>query len=639
MSDKAQKLSVSHAQKLGVVIVGHVDHGKSTLIGRLLYDTNSFMEGKYEELKKSCERRNVPFEWSFLLDAFQAERDQAITIDTTQIWFKSQKRPYVIIDAPGHREFLKNMISGAAFADAAILVVDAKEGVREQTKRHAYLLHLLGLSQIVVVVNKMDAVEYSAARFDEVSQEITAYLKGIGITPHSIIPVAARHGENIAKASENMGWYQGRILLETLDMLSPMLLPVERPLRFPVQDVYRFDEIRYIAGRVESGIVRKGDTLTFSPSGRTAQVVSIEKWASKGVMLEAKAGESVGLTLDQPIFVARGDIASHAEKAPMLTNVFRANIFWLGKKPLKAGNTYTIKLSTYEAAVTVQSVDRVINTDDLSKSEKAEVGTNEMAEVTFRSREMLALDPYADSVKLGRVVVIENYDVVGGGIVSMEGYADQRSLLHKAQENLYAVDHLLSADARTLKNGHKGAVIWLTGLSGAGKSTLAMRVEHALYNKGYHTYVLDGDNVRKGLNSDLGFSPESRAENIRRVGEVAALMADAGLVCITAFISPYRSDRRRAREAAGEKFHEVYVSANLETCENRDPKGLYKKARKGEIKDFTGVSAPYEAPESCELVVDTEKMSIDDCVAMIVEYIGKTVRAEIQKGDALRVVA
>lgn len=639
MSDKTQKLGVSHAQKLGVVIVGHVDHGKSTLIGRLLYDTNSFMEGKYEELKKSCERRNVPFEWSFLLDAFQAERDQAITIDTTQIWFKSQKRPYVIIDAPGHREFLKNMISGAAFADAAILVVDAKEGVKEQTKRHAYLLHLLGLSQIVVVVNKMDAVEYSAARFDEVAQEITAYLKGIGITPHSIIPVAARHGENIATPSKNMGWYQGLILLETLDMLSPMLLPVERPLRFPVQDVYRFDEIRYIAGRVESGIVRKGDTLTFSPSGRTAQVVSIEKWASKGETLEAKAGESVGLTLDQPIFVARGDIASHAEKAPMLTNVFRANIFWLGKKPLKAGNTYTIKLSTYEAAVTVQSVDRVINTDDLSKSEKAEVGTNEMAEVTFRSREMLALDPYADSIKLGRVVVVENYDVVGGGIVSMEGYADQRSMLHKGQDNLYAVDHLLSADARTLKNGHRGAVVWLTGLSGAGKSTLAMRVEHALYNKGYQTYVLDGDNVRKGLNSDLGFSPESRAENIRRVGEVAALMADAGLVCITAFISPYRSDRRRAREAAGEKFHEVYVSANLETCEGRDPKGLYKKARKGEIKDFTGVSAPYEAPESCELVVDTEKMSIDDCVAMIVEYIGKTVRAEIQKGDALRVVA
>ena len=622
----AQNSSASHAQKLGVVIVGHVDHGKSTLIGRLLFDTNSFMEGKYEEIKRSCERRNVPFEWSFLLDAFQAERDQAITIDTTQIWFKSDKRPYMIIDAPGHREFLKNMISGAAFADAAILVVDAKEGVREQTKRHAYLLHLLGLKQIVVVINKMDAVDYSAARFGEVSAEITAYLKGIGVTPHSIIPIAARHGENIAKRSDQMDWYQGRILLDTLDTFDPILPAVERPLRFPVQDVYRFDEIRYIVGRLESGIIRKGDQLTFSPSNRTAKVVSVEKWASKNEILEARAGESIGITLDQPIFVARGDIASHGEKAPWLTNVFRANIFWLGKKALKVGNNYKIKLSTYEAVVTVQSIDRVINTDDLSKTEKAEVNINEMAEVTFRSREMLALDPYSDNDKMGRVVIIENHDVVGGGIVSMEGYADQRSLLHKAQDNLYAVDHLLPAEARYARNGHKGAVVWLTGLSGAGKSTLAMRVEHALYNKGMQTYVLDGDNVRKGLNADLGFSPEDRAENIRRVGEVAALMADAGLVCITAFISPYRSDRRRARDAAGEAFHEIYVKANLDTCEKRDPKGLYKKARKGEIKDFTGVSAPYEEPDGCELIVDTQNFDIDECVESVVEYILKTVR-------------
>lgn len=626
-------------QKLGVVIVGHVDHGKSTLIGRLLFDTNSFMEGKYEELKKSCERRNVPFEWSFLLDAFQAERDQAITIDTTQIWFKTDKRPYMIIDAPGHREFLKNMISGAAFADAAILVVDAKEGVREQTKRHAYLLHLLGLSQIVVVVNKMDAVDYSQDRFNEVSTEITAYLAGIGVTPHSIIPIAARHGENVALKSDHMNWYQGRILLETLDTFNVLGLPVDRPLRFPVQDVYRYDEIRYIAGRVESGVIRKGDTLTFSPSNRTAKVVSVEKWASKGEITQAQAGESIGITLDQPIFVARGDIASHNEKAPWLTNVFRANIFWLGKAPLKAGNVYKIKLSTYEATVQVQSVDRVTNTDDLSKSEKTEVAINEMAEVTFRSREMLALDPYLENQKLGRVVVIENHDVVGGGIISMEGYADQRSLLHKSQDNLYTVDHLLTTDARAVRNGHKGAVIWLTGLSGAGKSTLAMRVEHALFTRGFQTYVLDGDNVRRGLNADLGFSPEGRTENIRRVGEVAALMADAGVICISAFISPYRADRKRARSAAGESFHEVFIKADLATCEGRDPKGLYKKARSGEIKEFTGISAPYEEPDACELIVDTSNLDIDDSVEMIVEYIMKTVKVGLHSVAAKAVNA
>lgn len=614
--------------KLGVVIVGHVDHGKSTLIGRLLHDTGSFMEGKLEELKAVCERRNVPFEWSFLLDAFQAERDQAITIDTTQIWFKTKKRSCVIIDAPGHREFLKNMISGAAFADAAILVVDAKEGVREQTRRHAYLLHLLGLQQIVVVVNKMDLVNYSEARFKEVSAEIVAYLAGIGVNPHSIIPIAAREGENIAHAGASMPWYKGLNVLDTLDVFQPVAAPVDRPLRFPVQDVYRWEETRIIAGRIESGKIRKGDILAFSPSNRQAKVVSIEKWHAPTETLSAQAGESIGITLDQPIFVARGDIASHIEHAPVLTNEFRANVFWLGKKPLKAGNVYKLKLATYEATVTAQKIDRVINTEDLSSSDKPTVDINEMAEVTFRSREVLALDSYNDSLKMGRIVLVENHDVVGGGIIVPEGLVNQRQVMQQSQENIYAVDHLLTAPARAARNGHKGAVIWLTGLSGAGKSTLAMRVENVLFTRGIQTYVLDGDNVRKGLCADLGFSPDDRMENIRRVGHVAALMADAGLVTITAFISPYRADRRRARDAAGEKFHEIYVEADLDTCEQRDPKGLYKKARKGEIKEFTGISSPYEAPEDPDLSVDTSKHGIDACVEMIVEYILTHTRAD-----------
>lgn len=623
------------SRKLGVVIVGHVDHGKSTLIGRLLYDTGSFMEGKYEELKAVCERRNVPFEWSFLLDAFQAERDQAITIDTTQIWFKTQKRNCMIIDAPGHREFLKNMISGAAFADAAILVVDAKEGVREQTRRHAYLLHLLGLKQIVVVVNKMDAVEYGEARFKEVSAEITAYLAGIGLAPRQIIPIAARHGENIAAASANMPWYKGPILLGMLDELEPVMPAADRALRFPVQDVYRFDETRIIAGRIESGSIRKGDKLVFSPSNREATVVSIEKWSVPAEPLEAYAGDSVGITLDQPIFVARGDIASHAEKPPVLANRFRASLFWLGKKPLQAGKVYKMKLSTYEAVVTVESIDRVISTEDLSGSDKPEVEINEMAEVTFRSREIVALDAYNDNPLLGRAVLVENHDVVGGGIIAADGLEDLRAVMAKSQENIFAVDHLLQSGTRAARNGHSGAVIWLTGLSGAGKSTLAMRVENALFQRGFQTYVLDGDNVRRGLNSDLDFTPEARAENIRRVGEVAALMADAGLVCITAFISPYRADRRKAREAAGEGFHEIYVKADVATCETRDPKGLYKKARAGEIRDFTGISAPYEEPETSELVVDTQAHGIDICVETVVGYIESVTRQKQRQKQAV----
>ncbi|MDE2336314.1 MAG: adenylyl-sulfate kinase [Alphaproteobacteria bacterium] len=614
------------AEKVGVVIVGHVDHGKSTLIGRLLHDTDSLMDGKLKEVQESCKRRNVPFEWSFLLDAFQAERDQAVTIDTTQIWFKSKKRPYVIIDAPGHREFLKNMISGASFADAAILVVDAAEGVREQTKRHAYLLHLLGLKQVVVAINKMDAAGYNEKRFNDVKAEITAYLSGIDVVPRAILPIAAREGDNIAKKSDKMPWHKGLSLLEQLDAFSPAQPPVEKPLRFPVQDVYRFDERRIIVGRITSGVVRKGDVLTFSPSNRTATVVSIEKWNAPHEILSAQAGESVGITLDQPIYAARGDVASHADKTPMLTHDFRGNIFWLGKEPLRAGKRYKIKLATAEATVTVQSIDRVIDTGDLTRTEKDFVSANEMAMVTFHSRETIALDPFADNHETGRAVIIENQDVVGGGILNMDGLADLRLQRQAAQENLHAVDHLLTAGDRALRNGHRGMVAWLTGLSGAGKSTLAMRVEGALHAKGMQTYVLDGDNVRRGLNADLGFSAKDRSENIRRVGEVAALMADAGLIVITAFISPFVADRRSARAAAGEGFHEIHVKADLSTCEKRDPKGLYKKARSGKIAEFTGITSPYEPPETPELVVDTGRHDVDECVGMIVDHILKHAR-------------
>lgn len=620
-------------QQMNIVVVGHVDHGKSTLIGRLLYDTDSLPDGKYEELKAVSEKRNMPLEWSFVLDAFQAERDQAVTIDTTRIWFKTEKRDYVIIDAPGHREFLKNMISGAAAAEAAVLVVDAKEGLKEQTRRHAYLLHLLGLRQVIVVVNKMDLVDHDAGRFNDVRNDITEYLEGIGLSPMAVIPISARHGDGIAHLPEKMGWYEGETLLNTLDRFEAAPKPVARPLRFPIQDVYKFEEERVIVGRIEAGKLYVGDELTFSPSNLKAKVTEIKTWPEGGAkQIEAKAGDVLGITLDQPIFVERGDIASKDENAPMLTNVFRCNLFWLSDSNLEEGKTYTLKLGTRMAPVFVQSIDHVVDTQSLDKDAKKSVARNDVAEVTFRSREMLALDPYGDNPQTGRCVILDGYDTVGGGTISMDGYPDQRSSMMKEAEHLYQVDHLLTANDRANRNGHGGAVVWFTGLSGAGKSTLAMRVERKLFAKGYQTYVLDGDNVRKGLNADLGFSPDDRAENIRRIGEVAALQADAGLVVLTAFISPYRADRKRARAASPEgQFHEVYIKADLETCETRDPKGLYKKARTGEIKEFTGISSPYEAPESAEVTVDTMEQSIDECVDQIVSYIESNIAIGNQK--------
>lgn len=608
-------------ESMRIVIVGHVDHGKSTLVGRLFHDTGSLPDGKYEAIRAMCERRGMPFEYAFLMDAFQAERDQGVTIDTAQIWFKTALRDYVIIDAPGHREFLKNMVTGAAASDAALLLIDANEGVREQSRRHGYLLHLLGVRQVAVAINKMDLVDYSQARFEEVEREYRAYLESIGVTPTFVIPVSAREGANIAERAPAMDWWTGPTVLEALDRFDVVTQADDLPLRLPIQDVYKFDDRRIFAGRIESGRLAVGDTVLFSPSNRTAIVRSIEAWSVPNAPVDAAAGQSVGFTLDDQIFAERGEIVSHEAAPPVETDVFRARLFWLGQRPLTVGERYKLKLHTSEAEVDVQSIERVIDTGDLSSHKADSVPRNAVAEVVLRTRKMLALDPFTAAPTTGRFVLVDGYDIAGGGIVSMEGYADQRHLITRRATNVQRVEHDIATGTREQRNGHRGGVLWFTGLSGAGKSTLAVAVEQRLFNLGWQVYVLDGDNVRHGLNADLGFSPEDRAENIRRVGEVAALMSRAGMLVITAFISPYRSDRDRARAAAGDRFHELFIHADLDVCEQRDPKGLYRKARAGEIGDFTGISAPYEAPAAPELTVDTGAEDVETCVARIVDYV------------------
>ncbi len=609
---------------MNIVMVGHVDHGKSTLVGRLIHDTGAMPEGKLEELRAVCKNRGMPFEWGFLLDALQGERDQGVTIDAAHIRFRTDRRDYAIIDAPGHREFLKNMVTGAASAEAAVLLIDVVEGVREQTRRHAYLLHLLGVRQVAVAVSKMDLVDFAASRFEEVAGECRDYLAAIGVEATAIIPVAARDGDNIVDRSSRMDWYQGPTVIGALDEFITAPSPVDLPLRLPLQDVYRFDDRRILAGRIDTGRLAVGDELLFSPSNKTARVATIENWNGPAPT-EASAGQSIGITLDEQIFVERGEVASHVEDPPLETNVFRAHLFWLGAKPLVAGQRYKLKLNTTEAQVVVQEIERVIDTHDLSTSEADRVERNGVAEVVLRSATLLPLDEFATNPRGGRFVLVDGYQIAGGGIINMEGYPDQRSLITVMGTNLTEVEHRVPLEARITRNGHRGGVLWFTGLSGSGKSTLAIEVEHRLFRKGYQIYVLDGDNVRAGLNANLGFSPDDRAENIRRVGEVAALFSDAGFIVISAFISPYRADRDRAREAAEAyevgRFHEVYIKADLETCEGRDPKGLYKRARAGEIADFTGISAPYEPPEATDLEVDTGAQSIAQSVQHIIDYI------------------
>jgi bifunctional enzyme CysN/CysC len=614
------------SEQLKIVIVGHVDHGKSTFVGRLFHDTGSLPEGKLEQLQRIAERRGVPFEWANLMDALQSERDQNITIDTAQIWFSTKKRQYVIIDAPGHKEFLKNMVTGAANAEAALLLIDANEGVQEQSRRHGYLLNLLGIRQIAVLVNKMDLKGYSQQVYDDIEVEYRKFLKSVGVEPLQFIPIAAKHGDNIATKSAEMPWWNGPTVIEILDQFQVAAAPSHQSLRMPIQDVYRFDERRILAGRVESGSVKVGDRLVFAPSGKTSTVKSIERWnaSSKDVAL---AGESIGLTLTEQIFVERGAVAALETDPPYESTRFKARVFWLGRAPFKKGKVYRLKLTTQELECEIDSIDRVIDSSTLetvSRTEHKEifVGRNEVAELTIKTKRPVAFDAHADIIATGRFVIVDGNEVSGGGIIAADRYPKRSADGSHRSENLYWSHGRVTGEHRARRNGHPARVIWLTGLSGAGKSTIATELERELFNMGKQAYVLDGDNIRHGLCSDLAFSPQDRKENIRRVGEVAKLFLDAGIICITAFISPYRSDRDLVRQMIPEgQFLEVHVNAPLEVCEQRDIKGLYAKARAQEIKEFTGISAPYEAPAEPEIEVRTDQLTIAESVAKVLEYL------------------
>ena len=620
----AEQVQPAHiASPMKIVVVGHVDHGKSTLVGRILNETGALPDGKVEYLKEVCQKRGMPFEWAFVMDALQAERDQGITIDTAQIRFRTELRPYVIIDAPGHKEFLKNMITGAASAEAAVLVIDAHEGVQEQSRRHGYLLHLLGLRQIAVAVNKMDLVNFDQTRFEVVKAEITAYLNSIGVEPTYVIPVAARSGANISTPSADTPWYKGPSVLGALDAFVAAKPATDMALRFPIQDVYKFDQRRILAGRIESGRLKVGDTLVFAPSGKTARIATIESWGSGSVpeVVSAVAGQSIGITLDEQIFVERGHVASHQQHAPKAAHSLTARVFWLGHQALKVGSRYKLKLATAEHVVEVVAIERVIDVEDLAQEQSSEVTRNAVAEVVFRAKSPIAHDSFLDNPRLGRFVLVEGYDIVGGGVIALAG-ADE--LQEHRSTHITEVPHKITPEVRAIANGHRGGLVWLTGLSGAGKSTIAMEVERQLFLKGWQVTVLDGDNVRAGLCRDLAFSAEDRSENIRRVGEVGHLFVEAGMLVLTSFISPFRADRDRVRAIGPDDFHEIYVATQLDECERRDPKGLYKKARAGEIPEFTGIASPYEAPALPELTLVTDGKSVDESVAELLRYIEVT---------------
>ena len=595
-----------------IVIVGHVDHGKSTLVGRLLHETGSLPEGKLEMLRAVSARRGMPFEWSFLLDALQTERDQGITIDTTQISFRTGSRDIVLIDAPGHAEFLRNMITGASQADGALLIIDALEGVRDQTRRHGYLLHLLGVKQVAVVVNKMDRVDFSADRFKEISDEISAHLIGLGVTPSAVIPISARDGDGVAERTPRTSWYSGPTVVEALDALEPARPLEALALRLPVQAVYKFDDRRIVAGRIESGHLAAGDEIVIMPAGKIAKIRTVESWPATAVKSAQTAGRSVGITLDRELFIERGDVIAHLGDSPRDTRRLRARIFWLHDNPLVTGASILVRLGTRETRAAVVAIEKAVDPGELASVETKSIARNHVGEIDISLAHSIAADHYSENPRTGRLVIEVNGRIAGGGLV-LSVDAGQRAI----PVDIVPVESALRPDERSARYRHGGAVVWLTGLPGSGKSTLARALERRLFSHGGSPVLLDGDTLRAGLNSDLGFSAADRGENIRRLAEVATHLARNGHIAIVAAVSPSRDDRTAARRIADNLFREIYIATPADVCESRDPKGHYAKARAGALPAFTGIGSEYQPPTSSELTIDTTSRSIPDATEAI----------------------
>lgn len=606
-------------------MVGDVDAGKSTILGRMLVDLGQVTPAKLAELENSSAKRGVPIEYSFLLDAFQLERDQAITLDISRIWLRMPERDYVFVDAPGHRELIRNLLTGASEVDAAIMVVAADEGITLQTRRQALFLQWFGFKELLVAVNKLDLATDAETAFAQRKAEVRTFLEQLDIKPVDIVPVAARDGENVAERSKKWAWWKGPTLLESLGQLRPYTPHPGGPLRYVVQDVFRRGPNRLIAGRVESGTLRVGERVVFWPLQTDAVVTEIHDWPHK--VEEAKAGKSVAIMLDERVFVDRGAVASYPGDAPGLGHAMQATVVWLGSEPAPVGEPLRLRIGTREVPVTLQRIDEIIDPDTLEGKPAESIGKSDVGVITLLSRELIAGDQELEDTSIGRFVLLHGTNVVAGGRV--------RAIIGRPRSegatDVVAQASSVVAAERIIRNGHSGGVFWLTGLPSAGKSTLAMTVQRMLFDRGRHVYVLDGDTLRTGLNVDLGFSEEDRTENVRRTAAVAGLLADAGFIVISALISPFAADRARARAAYPTSFHEVYVACDLQTAEQRDVKGHYKRARAGEIAKFTGISSPYEVPENPDLLIDTTKHSVPESAANFIEYIEETTRIKVDK--------
>jgi bifunctional enzyme CysN/CysC len=594
---------------LRFITCGSVDDGKSTLIGHLLFKSKMLFEDQLAALEADSRKvgtRGGQIDYALLLDGLEAEREQGITIDVAYRYFSTDVRKFIVADTPGHEQYTRNMVTGASTADLAIVLADARKGVLVQTRRHSYLISLIGIRHVVLAVNKMDLVGYDPAVFERIRSEYLAFAGKIGIEDVTVIPISATEGDNIVERSAHTPWYEGPTLLRHLETVEIDEQRLQRdPFRFPVQWVNRPDlDFRGFCGTVAAGVVRPGDRIRIAPSGRESRVARIV--TADGDLPLAVAGESVTLTLADEVDVGRGDVISGTDEPVAVADQFQATVVWMSDEPMLPGRNYLLSVGARTVTASVMPLKYKINVNTLEHVPGTSLELNEIGVVDLELNRPIAFDPYARNRDTGGFILIDRLsnNTVGAGMI---GFALRRA------DNIHWQAVAVDKGARRGLNGHGSAVIWFTGLSGAGKSTVANLVEKRLHAMGKRTYLLDGDNVRHGLNKDLGFKPTDRVENIRRVAEVAKLMVDAGMIVLTAFISPFRSERQMARELLepGE-FFEVFIDTPLEVAEARDPKGLYKKARRGELKNFTGIDSPYEPPENPEIRVDTTAISVEE---------------------------